>query len=125
MTQTENFEGLGQTHTESLQKYGFVCRNEKSDQYYCLYKINDFAYDEGFIRESEIQDLLNEEETFLPKEELKNFFTKNVLNKEQFNDLTFLQKLQKIINFFGTEAVFGKQIQNLSIYECLNIIERE
>jgi len=124
MNLTENFEGLGETHTESLQKYGFVCRNEKSDQYYCLYKVNDFSYDEGFIHDSEIKDLLNEDTTYLAKE-VSEFFTYHNINKNDFSSLDILQKLDKLIRFFGTETIFGKRIQNLSLYECLDIIEKE
>lgn len=125
MFEYENFSGLGENNNDSLNSYGFVCKNEKSDQFYCIYKVKDFVYDEGFIHEYEIEDLLSEDKSYLSKEEINSFFNVSQINREEFFESNILKKIDKLVKFFGTDKIFGKSYQNLSFLEAKSIIDKE
>jgi hypothetical protein len=119
------FFGKGEDVYSSLKNYGFVCRNEKSDQYYLIYKYNDSSYDEGFINESTMNELVSEKETYLDKENLNKFLNSNNLTRESFIGLNILDKLDLMLKEFGAEEVMGKSSQALTFEEAFHIVETE
>ena len=124
MIPLDSFGGMKERLTDSLNE-GFVCRNEKSDQYYCVYKNSNSSYDEGFIHESEISDLLDEGKSYLSKDEINLFFKISNITKDYFSGLPILSKIDTLLKYFGNEKVFGKSLQNLTFSEAMTIIERE
>lgn len=125
MATLENFVGHAETAHESLKNYGFVCRNERSDQYYCIYKVSDNRYDEAFICESEISDLLDYNKSYLPKDTIDLFLGNRKITKENFMKVPPLVKIQSLINFFGTEEILGKSTQDLTLAQALRMVEEE
>ena len=109
----------------SLKNTGFVCRNERSDQYYIIFKYNDKFYDEGFIYESSINELVSDKETYISKENLDNFLNCNNLTKESFLELPFIDKLDLMFKTFGAEEIMGKSTQELTLEEAFHIVENE
>lgn len=120
-----DFIGHGENPYESLTKYGFVCRNEKSNQYYCLYKLHDLGYEEGFVSETDIKEFLDEKTSYLSKEEINKFFNSIPMNKESYLNLSFLDKMRHLIKYFGNRDVFGPPVQNLTLKEVMHIVENE
>lgn len=119
------FFGKGEDYSSSLKNYGFVCRNERSDQYYLIYKYNDLFYDEGFINESDINELVSEKKTYLDKEHLDKFLSSNNLTSESFIKLNVVDKLDLMFKEFGAEEVMGKSSQALTFEEAFHIVENE
>jgi len=120
----DTFSGVKESIEDSLND-GFVCRNEKSDQYYCVYKNSNSSFDEGFIHESEISDLLSEERSYLTKNEINTFFKVSNTTREYFSEMPVLNKVDLLIKYFGNEKIFGKSLQNLTFREAMSILERE
>lgn len=118
------FEGFDNDIKSSLHKYGFVCRNEKSDQYFCFYQTDKLKYDYGFIHESDISDLLNL--TSWLEEKKRNEFLKYCgQDLKTFNKLPFIHKAYSLIQFFGHEDIMGKSINPLTFMEVVDMIENE
>lgn len=115
---------LGNSLQHSLKEYGMVCRKERSDQYYFMYKVNE-KYEEGFISESEILDFMNGEAGYSVKE-IKSFLDK-VVNTTfmQFVKLPILEKVYKLSQHFGVETILGKSISPLTFSTAMDIIETE
>jgi hypothetical protein len=118
------FEGFDNDFKTSLHKHGFICRNEKSDQYFCFYQTDKLKYDYGFIRESEISDLLNLN-SWLDKEKRADFLKYCGQDLKNFNRLPFLHKAYSMIQFFGYEEIMGKSINSLTYMEVIDMIENE
>lgn len=124
MYETVNFIGLGSNYEDSLKKFGIVCRNDTSDQYYCIYKIGE-SYDEGFVSESEIRDLLTGK-SWISEETISSF--KNELDIDDINELfelPFIQILHRVVKYFGAEEIFGKSFSPMTFEEALNIVEND
>lgn len=115
---------LGDSIKDSLLKYGMICRSEKSDQFYFIYKVNE-AYEEGFISESDISEFMNGETGFSKKEIMT--FLKNVVqtNFMDFIKMPILEKVYKLSNHFGVEVILGKSISPLTFANVMNIIEND
>ena len=58
MIKDYKFYGMDEDIGKSLANYGLVVRNEKSDQYTCIYK-NKENYDFSILCESELMELMN------------------------------------------------------------------
>lgn len=124
MIPLDTFGGTKDNIFDSL-KESFVCRNEKSDQYYCVYKKDNSFYDEGFIYESEIDNLINEKNSFLNDIEINNFFKISKITRNGFSELPIVNKINLLVNYFGNEKIFGKSLQDLTFREAISIVEKE
>lgn len=125
MYEKHSFFGKQEDVYSSLKNTGFVCRNERSDQYYVVFKYNDKFYDEGFICESTINELISDKETYISKENLINFLDSNNLTKESYLELPFIDKLDLLFRNFGAEEIMGKCAQELTLEEAFHIVENE
>lgn len=119
-----DYQHLGQTISESLIDYGMVCRKEKSDQFYFVYKVND-TFEEGFISENEIVEFLNGD-TGYTKSEIMDFL-KNVAKTSfmEFVQLPIIEKVYKLSKHFGVETILGKAVSHLSYQTALSIVEND
>jgi hypothetical protein len=125
MKDRDCFIGASSNMYNSLKVKGFVCRNEKSDQYYVVYKHNDEYYDEGFLHESEIEEFLNPSKSYLSEYQIYEFFGKNNIDNDSFMKLGFVDKLELLFSSFPAEEIMGKSTQNLTFEEALAIVENE
>ena len=115
---------FGNSLKDSLKDYGMVCRKERSDQYYFVYKVNN-SYEEGFITDSEIDEFMNGESGF-PKKEIKNFLnTTASASYTEFMKLPILEKVYKLSEHFGVETMLGKAIGGLTLASAVHMIESE
>ena len=124
MKDNMEYNYFGNSIESSLKDQGMVCRKEKSDQYYFIYKVNE-AFEEGFISENEILDFMNGETGYGKKEIME--FIKNVAKTSfmEFTQLPILEKVYKLSQHFGVEVMLGKAISGLTYDNALNIIENE
>ena len=115
---------LGSSLQNSLEEYGMVCRRERSDQYYFIYKVNE-KYEEGFTSESEIHEFMDGECGY-SKKEIKNFLNSTAMsNYSDFMKSPLLEKVYKLSQHFGVETILGKSISPLTFSTVMDIIERE
>jgi hypothetical protein len=119
-----DYQHLGKTIAESLKDYGMVCRKEKADQFYFVYKVND-TFEEGFISHNEIVEFLNGD-TGYTKSEIMDFL-KNIAKTSfmEFVELPILEKVYKLSKHFGVETILGKSIAHLSYQTALSIVEND
>jgi hypothetical protein len=119
-----NYIHFGNSLKQSLTDYGMVCRKERSDQYYFIYKVNE-KYEEGFISETDIEDFMNSESGY-SENEIRDFLhktdEKSYLN---FMELPILEKVYKLSSHFGVETILGKAIQGLTLASAVGILETE
>ena len=122
----DNFDYMhfGTSPKMSLKDYGMVCRQERSDQYYFIYKINE-GYEEGFISETDIKEFMNGETGF-SKEEIQVFLHNTAKTSyTQFMKIPILEKVHKMSEHFGVETILGKSISPLTLATVMDIIEKE
>jgi hypothetical protein len=108
---------------DSLKNYGMVCQREKSSQYHFIYKLDE-GYEEGFISEYDIIELMNGEAGY-SVDEIDIFLDNVDSDLESFVKLPILEQVYKLSNHFGVENILGKSIALLSFEDALNILEKE
>lgn len=124
MTDNLNYIHFGDSLKESLKEFGMVCRKEKSDQYYFIYKVNE-GYEEGFIRESDIVEFMNGD-TGYSKQQIEQFLSETArTSNADFIKLPVLEKVSKLSEHFGVETILGKSIAPLTLAVALDIIDKE
>jgi hypothetical protein len=124
MPEDLKFEGFDNDFKRSLLNYGFICRNEKSDQYLCFYKVKDNQYDYGFINDSDISDLMSLKGS-ITKEQKEGFLKFCGQTQQNFDKLPFLHKSYSLVQYFGYEEILGKSINPMSLIEAIRLIENE
>lgn len=118
-----NYMYFGNSLKESLKQFGMVCRKEKSDQYYFIYKVNE-GYEEGFIRDTDIVEFMNGEVGY-SNQEVKEFLLNTArTSHSEFMKLPILEKVLKLSTHFGVETILGKSIAPLTLAVALTIIEK-
>lgn len=123
MKTSEQVEGFTGDVKTSLKEYGLVCRREKGDQYHFIYSIPE-GYEEAFIRESDINDLVLGKD-YLTSEEINGFLEKNNHTIFKFIQYPILYKVYNLSKHFGYETIMGKSIYPLTLEEVLTILEKE
>ena len=114
-----DFYGLGNDLYDSLLNYGLVVRNEKSDQYACIYKIDD-KYDYSFLNESELDGLVKGT-GWIEKDSINSFLNFCDKNLNEFLELNFCQKLFALISFFGVADIMGMSYDPFSLKEAIKL----
>jgi hypothetical protein len=126
MIEQDYFVGVeGFIPEKSLKHEGLICRNEKSDQYYCIYKLDTYTYSDGFLCESDIESFIKLDKTYKEKTEITDFLNKINKSESEFLELPFVNKLQYLIDHFGHEEIMGKPIEHLTFDEAMCIVENE
>ena len=124
MSEHIKYMHFGNSLKNSLKDYGMVCRKERSDQYYFVYKVNE-NYEEGFICDSEINEFMNGDSGY-SKKEIKNFLTTIAqTNYTEFMKLSILEKVYKLSEHFGVETMLGKAIGGLTFASAVHMLETE
>lgn len=119
-----NYMFFGNSPKTSLKDFGMVCRKERSDQYYFIYKINE-GYEEGFISETDIKEFMNGETGF-SNEEIQAFLHNTAKTSyTEFMSFPILEKVYKMSEHFGVETILGKSISPLTLATAMDIIEKE
>lgn len=124
MSENIKYMHFGNSLKNSLKDYGMVCRKERSDQYYFIYKVNE-NYEEGFITNSEIKEFMDGESGY-SKKEIKNFLNTTVKTSYmEFMELPILEKVYKLSEHFGVETMLGKAVGGLTLASAVDMLETE
>jgi hypothetical protein len=121
MNKKTDFIGLDTDLSVSLEKYGIICRNERSDEYMCFYKKNDLYYDYAFIYESELHDLLDLK-SWIDKKTKNEFLEFCGQKVEDVKKLPFVHKLFSMIQFFGVKDIMGESFECLTLKDALSMM---
>lgn len=117
-----HFETLDNNLNVALEKYGLAVRNERADEYLCYYKVKDYIYDYGFIRESELDELLDLK--LWIDEESRNKFLEFCDQKlEDYKKLPFIHKLFGMLKYFKVEDIMGKCFDPMTLTEVITEIK--
>jgi hypothetical protein len=116
------FIGVDKDIKLSLEKYGVICRNERSDEYMCFFKVNDLHYDHNLICESELDDFLSLK-SWIDTKTRKQYLEFCNQSLEDVKKLPFVHKLFSMIQFFGVQDIMGKTIDPLTLTEALDMMQ--
>lgn len=126
--QTGEWIGTDANLEESLHEYGFVMRSLKGkegmadDEYGVLFKISDGAYDYSFITVSDMDKIINGEE-WADEDYVKSFLeTVDVSSKEEWFDLSPVNKLGDLLGHWGFENIFGSSYSSMTKKEADEMI---
>jgi hypothetical protein len=122
MSYTIECIGLDEDIKISLKEKGLVCRNERSDEYFCVYKKSNNFYDYSFLYESEIIELM-EEKSWLSKIQINSFLNFCGLSLESFYKLSFAHKVHNLISYFSIQDIMGISFNDLTFQEAYNLID--
>ena len=123
MSEYINYMHFGDSTKQSLQDYGMICRKERSDEFYFVYKVND-SYEEGFITETEINEFMNGKSGY-SFTQINEFLDTIKQDSAEFSNLNILGKVYKLSKFFGVETILGKAVAGLSLESVMQMIETE
>jgi hypothetical protein len=102
-----NFEGVDISLEISLFEYGFVCAENKADaDFFVLFKVDEDQFDFGFIKESELDSLINGH-GWMSSKDIESFLDRNGTTKEIWLANSFVYKLGDILSYYGYQNIFG------------------
>jgi hypothetical protein len=119
MIKDYKFYGMDEDIGKSLANYGLVVRNEKSDQYTCIYK-NKENYDFSILCESELMDLIDLK-SWLDKDKRDQFLNFCDQTVESFSKLPFIHKLFSMIHYFNVDDIMGTSYDPVTFKEALKL----
>lgn len=104
----------------SLHEYGMVATAGKDyeDEYFVLYKVSDNAYDTGYIRENELNNLMKGNSWVEPQDILK--FTG--LTLDEWMELSFIHKLSDLVGYYGFGNLMGSSYHTITKKEADKLI---
>lgn len=119
MIKDYKFFGMDEDLGKSLSNYGLVVRNEKSDQYTCIYRNKD-NYDFSILCESELMDLM-ELRSWLDKDKRDQFLNFCDQTIKSFSELPFIHKLFSMIHYFNIDDIMGISYDPVTFKEALKL----
>lgn len=94
----------------SLFEYGVLVapypNDGNEDEYFVLYSIGNDRFDTGYIRECELDKLLNGEE-WADQKDIKEFLSFFDTNLESWLQSGFVNKIQDCIGYWGYDEIMG------------------
>ena len=116
------WEGTDVCLATSLDEYGFVAKKGKNypDEYFVLYKTV-FGYDFGWIRESELDDIVLLE-GWADEEDIDSFLSTVGSTKDEWLRLNFVSKLSDMFNYWGYQNFMGDSYQSIGRDEAFEMI---
>lgn len=125
-TENTKYVGVDPSPEISFSKYGFICKQEKADQYICVYKVSDDLYDYGFLCESEINDFLEvSHKNWMTKEHIDGFVRYIDKTKEEFLSLPFQFKAFAMIQYFGFSDIMGSSFDPMTLDDVIFLVNEE
>jgi hypothetical protein len=108
----DKWQGVDKDLVTSLEEYGFVATQKPDkdyeDEWFVIYKVDDGFYDAGYIRESEL-DALVDGADWMSEEDIKSFLeTSGYESAKDFKESAyFINKLSDLMSYYGHENFFG------------------
>jgi hypothetical protein len=118
------WQGVDGDIETSLFEYDFVAKQldnrDYPDEWYVFYRIHDNAYGHGYIRESDLDNLVNGKR-WMDEEEIQSFLKLMDYDnkKEEWLELLFVFKLSDILRYWGHENIMGTEYYPLNKEEAL------
>ena len=126
-TDIKTWEGTDRSLEISLFENGLVAYQPKDrdfpDEWFVLYKISEDAYGTGWIRESELDKIIKGEE-WASDEDVESFLSTNGSEKEEWLEMSFIQKMSDLLNYWGYENIMGSEYSPISKEEAEKLIEK-
>jgi hypothetical protein len=122
---TEPWEGTDRDLEISLMEYNFVAKQPKSrdypDEWFVLYKINDNAFGTGWIREKELQEIVNGNE-WASKEDVDSFLDYLGSDVKHFARESFTNKLSDVLSYWGYQNIMGSDYSPINKKEAFDMV---
>ena len=127
---TSDWVGTDANLEISLFEYGVVAKQPEDrdyeDEWFVLYNVGENRYDTGWIRESELDDIIMGKE-WASDEDVKSFLDTMgkypPMGKENWLALPFIQKISNLIGYWGYENIMGTSYHTISKEEALKMVE--
>jgi hypothetical protein len=111
------FMGIDADIDESLEEYGLVIGKNKdctdADEWFCIYKIAEDAYGRGYIKDSELDALINGND-WADLKSIEGFLNYTGQLKEDWIEMPFIDKLYDLIQYYGHENIMGTEYSPVS-----------
>lgn len=116
------WEGPDVCLATSLDEYGFVAKKGEDypDEYFVLYKTV-FGYDFGWIRESELDDIVLLED-WADEEDIDSFLSTVDSTKDEWLRLNFVSKLHNMFYYWGHQNIMGDSYEPIGRDEAFEMI---
>jgi hypothetical protein len=111
MTTTKfSFHGTDADNETSLLEYGLLVSNELhedgSGTQFCVYRIDENHFGTGHYKESEFDAIIKGEE-WANEEDINGFLSFVGTDKNEWLNLSFVNKMSDLINYWGIENICG------------------
>jgi hypothetical protein len=111
INEDDSWTGTDADLETSLFEYGFVAKQPQNkdypDEWFVLYRINDDAFGTGWIRESELNAIIEGKE-WADEKDIAGFLESvGSGSKEEWLQLSFQHKFSDLINHWGYENIMG------------------
>jgi hypothetical protein len=94
----------------SLFEYGLLVapytKDGNTDEFFCVYRIGDGLFDTGYIREYELNNLINGQD-WASAEDIESFLSTYDITKSDWLELNFVHKLSDCLGHWGYENIMG------------------
>lgn len=115
--------GLDISNRISLLEYGLLVtctQYGQSDEHFVVYKVCNDAFDTGYKREHELDDLINGK-SWATEQDINSFLLTVGSTKREWLLLGFLQKLYDCINTWGVENILGSSYSVMTEQEAIDM----
>ena len=110
----------------SLVEYGFVAKQPENkdypDEWFVIYRISDNAFGTGWIRESELDNIVHGKE-WADENDVNSFLSYTGSDKDNWLQQRFVNKLSDLIGYWGHENIMGTDYAPMTKEEALERIQ--
>jgi hypothetical protein len=109
MQSTKKFIGTDACLETSLFEYQVIAKpyfkDGAKDEYFCIYNQNGL-FATGYIKESDLDQLVSGND-WMSNKDVSEFIEFVGGTKEEWFELEFIHKLSDLLNYYGSENIFG------------------
>ena len=124
--QNENWQGIDVCHEISLFEYKLLIKprtEDYPDGYFVIYQIGETSYSTAFIRESDLNNLVNGKE-WASKEDINHFLSFVGMKTSEWMELSVIHKLSDLISYWGSENILGTDYYSISLKDVLRLYNK-
>lgn len=118
--------GVDKDLETSLMEYQFVAKQpakkDYNDEWYVLYKVDEDQFGTGWIRESDLNDIV-EKRSWANKKDILSFLDTVDSTINEWLTMPFVNKLSDLISYFGIFNILGDTYHTIDTEEALKMIE--
>ena len=124
--QNENWHGIDVCHETSLFEYNLLIKprtEDYPDEYFVIYKIGENSYGTSFIRESDLNNLVNGKK-WMDESDIERFLSFVGMEKSEWLEMSGISKLSDLISYWGFENVLGTEYYPISLKAVLRLYNK-